>query len=219
MIHPSTEVRLVDPVIGLGVFATEPIPRGTIVYVQDPWEIEIDAETYGALSPALQGPIERYSYIDPRGMRIVSWDHGKYVNHRCDANSLSTGYGFEIAVRDIRAGEEITDDYGLFNLPCEMEVACGCRNCRGVVRASDAFALVPGWDRRVRRALRAFPEVAQPLGEILDGAVQGEVSAFLAGRARYRSVGTLLRSEPRPARPRSRARRADEAQEWLPNAG
>jgi hypothetical protein len=35
MIHPDTELRYVNDIIGYGVFATRLIPRGTITWVQD----------------------------------------------------------------------------------------------------------------------------------------------------------------------------------------
>ena len=41
MIHPSTEIRYIDDVVGLGVFATTRLAKGTITYVWDPLEIEI----------------------------------------------------------------------------------------------------------------------------------------------------------------------------------
>ena len=35
MIHPATELRLVDAETGQGVFATAAIPRGTVVWAHD----------------------------------------------------------------------------------------------------------------------------------------------------------------------------------------
>ena len=35
MLHPDTEVHFIDPKIGSGIFASRPIPRGTIIWVQD----------------------------------------------------------------------------------------------------------------------------------------------------------------------------------------
>ena len=36
MIHPSTELKYVSPEIGIGVVATEFIPKGTITWALDP---------------------------------------------------------------------------------------------------------------------------------------------------------------------------------------
>jgi hypothetical protein len=130
MIHPDTELRLVSEAIGYDVFATQPIPRGTVTYVKDGLEIELTSRQFERLDEVHRQIVDKYSCIDPRGKRIVSWDHARYVNHRCVCNTISTGCGFEIANRDIAAGEEITDEYGLFNLQAPMAVDCGCNNCR-----------------------------------------------------------------------------------------
>lgn len=39
------------------------------------------------------------------------------VNHSCEAPCLGSGYEFEIAVRALLPGEELTDDYGTHQLP------------------------------------------------------------------------------------------------------
>jgi hypothetical protein len=191
MIHPATELRLVNAHIGHGVFATRHIPRGTITYVRDDLEIELTPRQFERLDELHRSIVERYSYIDPRGRRVVSWDHAKYVNHRCECNTMSTGYGFEIALRDIGAGEELTDEYGLFNLTEPMPVDCGCRECRKVVRPSDITRLAAGWDRRVIEALAALHDVEQPLWHLVDRRTRHAVEGYLAGRLPYRSVATL----------------------------
>lgn len=199
MIHPSTELRLVNPLVGYGVFASRPIPRGTIVYAIDPLDIELSPEQYGSLDPTTRELAERYSYLDPRGHRILSWDSAKYVNHSCEPNTMSTAWGFEVALRDIAAGEEITDEYGLFNLEWEMECACGHRRCRGVIRHGDAWRHFRRWDRTVRSAALAIPLVEQPLIGLLDEVTRGSLERFLSGTGRYRSVRSLLRPLPEGA--------------------
>lgn len=49
MIHPSTELRLVSPHVGYGVFASRTIPKGSLVFVQDPLDIELTPEQYQCL--------------------------------------------------------------------------------------------------------------------------------------------------------------------------
>ena len=116
MIHPNTELKLINEHIGYGVFATADIPEGTIVYVKDSLELIVSPTDYLMHSEAMKDVIEKYSYIDEKGNRIISWDFAKYVNHCCNCNTISTGYGFEMAIRDIQKGEQITDEYGIFNL-------------------------------------------------------------------------------------------------------
>jgi len=191
MIHPQTELRHVSPEIGVGVFATAPIPQGTIVYAKDSLDIEITDQQFAQLESISRKMADKYAYIDERGIRIVSWDHAKYVNHKCACNTISTGYGFEIALRDIAAGEEITDEYGLFNIAVPIRVTCGCTNCRKVVRATDIDRYGDVWDTQVRDALRHVRAVPQPLWELIDPATLAALSGYLAGQQPYRSVRTL----------------------------
>ncbi len=195
MIHPATELRLVSAHIGHGVFATRRIPRGTITYVKDELEIELTPRQFERLDEAHRQIVDKYSYIDPRGRRVVSWDHAKYVNHRCECNTMSTGYGFEIALRDIEAGEEITDEYGLFNLQEPMRVDCGCHHCRKVIRPGDITRLAPGWDRKVIAALDGLSHVDQPLWHLVDRRTQRAIQGYLAGQQPYRSVAMLAWQE------------------------
>lgn len=192
MIHPSTELRLVSPLVGYGVFATQAIPIGTLVFVQDPLDIVITPEQYGALDITSQAQAEKYSYLDVRGQRILSWDAAKYVNHSCSPNTMSTGWGFEIAIRDIEPGEEITDEYGLFNLEWEMECFCGQGSCRGRIRPGDGLSLARRWDRGLRKAVRQIPMVEQPLMPLLDEVTRHCLLQYLEGLKRYRSVRHLL---------------------------
>ncbi len=199
MIHPSTELRLVNPQVGYGVFASRHIPKGSLVYVQDPLDIEITPKQYRKLDPVSRELAEKYSYIDARGNRILSWDAGKYVNHSCNPNTMSTAWGFEVALRDIAPGEEVTDEYGLFNLEWEMDCCCGHHACRGRIRSDDGWAHYRHWDLAVRSALAAIPTVDQPLVSCLDRRSRNSLEQYLAGKARYRSVRSLLRKEQKEA--------------------
>ena len=196
MIHPNTELKFVSDEIGYGVFATAPIVRGTIVYVKDSLEIELTQRQFNKLDDIHRQIAEKYSYIDHRGVRIISWDHAKYVNHRCDCNTISTGYGFEIALRDIRVGEEITDEYGLFNIPFVMPVHCGCPDCRKMLLPTDIDEYHARWDGWVQEALQHMTRVDQPLWDLLDAETQNELQQYLQDRQSYRSVATLKWQKP-----------------------
>lgn len=191
MIHPNTELRFVNPTIGYGVFAMAPMPKGTIIYVKDQLEIEITPHKFSQLNAACKDVVEKYSYIDSRGVRIVSWDHAKYVNHRCECNTMSAGYGFELAIRDIAKDEEITDEYGLFNIPYPVELSCNCTHCRKTLLPTDLDTYCDIWDSWVMDALRHVPEVAQPLWGFMDKEVRTELMSFLSGHSEYRSLINL----------------------------
>ena len=99
MIHPHTCVQYIDDRVGSGVLATAFIPVGTIVYVQDGLDIVITPDSPLLQIPQLRTEIDRYAIIEPPGgQRVISWDYAKYMNHCCHSNTLSSGYGFEIAL-------------------------------------------------------------------------------------------------------------------------
>lgn len=191
MIHPHTTLRHVSKAIGDGVFATCFIPKGTLVYVQDPLEIDISPAAFRALAEPIKALADKYSYIDERGHRILSWDIAKYVNHSCEPNSISTGYGFEIAIRDIGPGEQITDEYGLFNLEWSIDCHCGSPSCRGAIHGSDVDELYPRWDEWVIDALQHFNQVEQPLRPYLPEAKARALMRYLTTGKGYRSVYEL----------------------------
>lgn len=193
MIHPSTELRYISPSIGFGVFATALIPQGTLVYVQDALEIVLPADHPLLTADIYQPILDKYTTVEKDGSRLLSWDIARYVNHSCQSNSLSAGYGFEITVRHIQPGEEITDDYGLFNLPYDMPCACGHPECRHSIRPSDFDHLIQQWDTQLQAALTQLVPLEQPLWRYLDEAIQTAVYADMA-TGQYRSVLALHHS-------------------------
>jgi len=185
MMHPGTELRFVNAQIGFGVFATRYLPAGTITYVQDDLDISIDKNRYLVMDPLLKSSIDRYAFIDQDGNRVLCWDHAKYVNHCCHANTISTGYGFEIAVRDIAADEQITDEYGLFNLAAEMDVSCGRADCRKSVTPDDISRYHTQWDAAIIASLALMNKVPQELLQFLAPEIREKVFSYIAGTAEY----------------------------------
>ena len=179
MFHPSSRLKNKSTRIGLGVYATAFIPRGTITYIRDPLELVIDDAAYATMPACLQAPVERYAYVDETGARILSWDLGKYVNHCCFPNTMTTAFGFEIAIRDILPGEEITDKYGLFNLESPMDLSCSKPGCRKRVSSDDLDRLYPIWDEQVKAALLLIARVDQPLWDLVDDPLNEKIQAFL----------------------------------------
>ncbi|MCA9973553.1 MAG: SET domain-containing protein [Anaerolineales bacterium] len=196
MMHPATEIRFVNVTVGHGVFATEPIPAGTIVYVEDRLEIRLAEDDPLCQDPAYKSVIDRYAHEGAAGERIICWDYAKYVNHCCHANSLSTGWGFEIAIRDIAAGEEITDEYALF-YRFEIPLACHHLDCRRVLQpAQDVATYGRSWDSLVQAALQHTAGVPQPLLPYLDAETAVELRQYLETGRGYRP---LTPPDSRPA--------------------
>ncbi len=190
MMHPHTEMRLINEEMGFGVFATRPIPAGTVVYVKDALDIEFAPGDPMIHHPAYAHTVEKYTYIEPDGMRVLSWDHAKYVNHCCEPSTLTTGYGFEIALRDLKPGEELTDDYAIFNSAMPMACMCGAPGCRGMVRSEDFDGMVESWDLRIRSAIASYGEVPQLLESLIPLGTMRRLRKYLRTGEGFRSVAT-----------------------------
>lgn len=191
MIHPNTELRFISEQIGYGVFATTNIPEGTIVYVKDSLELVVSPTDYLIHTAEMQEVIDKYSYIDENGNRIISWDFAKYVNHCCNCNTISTGYGFEIAIREIKKEEQITDEYGIFNLDKEMTLVCGEPSCRKIIGPKDFDQYYLDWDAKIKKSISKLFEVEQPLIPFIDRNTRQELDEFFNNTEKYKSVYAL----------------------------
>ena len=163
MLHPHTELRFISPQIGYGVVATRFIPRGTITWVRCDLDKAFSPRELAEMGPEYQAILEKYCFRDARGDHILCWDLARFINHSCDATCLSPGYNFEVAVRDLEPGQELTDDYGTLNLDTAFQCLCGSKKCRGTVAPEDVMNQADGWDDRVRAVFPNLGQVDQPL--------------------------------------------------------
>ena len=163
MIHPDTELRLIDHHVGSGVFATKRIPKGTITWALDHLDLVIDRARAAALPSVYQPIIERYAFHDAAGRHVLCWDHGRFVNHSCDATSLPLGSICEVAIRDILPDEQITSDYVTLNLDQDLTCRCGSPLCRGVMRPQDLPRYAAEIDAKIHAVASKMGRVAQPV--------------------------------------------------------
>lgn len=171
MIHPDTSLRFITPTVGHGLIATRPIPMGTVIWVQDALDQLLEPERVSALPPEYDELIARYTYGDASGNRVLIWDLGRQMNHSCQPNCLGTLHGFEVAIRDIGVGEQLTNDYGTFEdnreddfFPCH----CGAPGCRRNTRSALDPEQLTALRAQFRLALTLTPSVVQPLASLLD---------------------------------------------------
>lgn len=153
MIHPSTELRRVSPEVGYGVFATTLIPRGTITWVRDDFDMVFAEAKVKAMKPIWQVVADRYCFRDAAGDYVICWDFGRYMNHSCEASTAGIGTVCDIALRDIQAGEQLTCEYALHNLQETVDCQCGAPKCRGQIRATDLPEVARALDVRIASAL------------------------------------------------------------------
>lgn len=190
MIHPHTELRFINDHIGYGIVALKPIPRGTITWVLDKLDRKFTPREVKSMDLLYQQVLDKYTYRNAEGNHILCWDNARFVNHSSRSNCLTTAYEFEVAVRDIAAGEELTDDYGYLNLEEPFEVVPEPGSERHVIYPDDLLRYYPDWDEQLLQAFPKITQVAQPLFPLLDRALQEKVQDIAAGKRKMDSILT-----------------------------
>ncbi len=187
MIHPHTEVRFIHPDKGYGVVATKHIPRGTIVWIHDPLDRVIPKEELSRWENPWKNLAETYTYRNHCGDHVLCWDIAKYVNHSFRANCFSTAYDFELSVRDIAPGEELTDDYGFLNVE-EPFHALSEGTERTVVYPDDLKTYHREWDAMVYEHIQLLETVEQPLKQFMDEALWQKAVRIARGEEQMKSL-------------------------------
>ena len=188
MIHPDTELRFINSKIGYGVVATKLIPKGTITWAMDKLDRVFDEKEIRDLGDLYHQILDTYCYRDHLGQYILCWDHARFVNHSFHSSCVTTAYDFEIAVRDIFPGEQLTDDYGYLNVnePFDCEPEEGSIRTR--VMPDDLLHFYPEWDAKLIDAFQHFNTVAQPLSKFLNREIFEKAKSIGAGKTKMDSI-------------------------------
>jgi hypothetical protein len=103
-----------SPIDGLGVFAAEPIRKGTKVWrFVEGFDRAWSPNEFAKLPKPAREFLQRYGYrVD--GEILLTIDHDRHINHSDDPNTHWRN-GHIVARRDIPKGTEITNDYRLFD--------------------------------------------------------------------------------------------------------
>ena len=187
MIHPKTELKLISREIGYGVVALELIPAGTITWVLDKLDREFSVLEFQSMEPIYQNILDTYTYRNNKGNFVLCWDNGRFVNHSFNSNCLTTAYDFEIAIRDIQPGEQLTDDYGYLNIPYPFRgVDEGTR--RKVVYPDDLVKYYKVWDKKIQKVFTKIPTLDQPLRELIPKPLWQKIQSIVAGEEELESI-------------------------------
>ena len=168
MLHPHTELRYLNQALGYGVVATHLIPRGTIIWVLDKLDQTFTPDQIAHLGKPYLELLDKWAYQLASGDFVLNWDMARYFNHSCDPSCMNAGMTFEIAVRDIPPGAELTDDYRMLNKSLPYECACGAPQCHHQISADDFLHHAPRWDDIVRAAFPLIAQVDQPLWHMVN---------------------------------------------------
>ena len=187
MIIPCTKVVHIDAKKGNGVVATERIAKGTVTWVFDDLDREIPMQRLEAMSPPCQEAVLTYSYRNRKGNLIFCWDNERFMNHSFRPNCCLTPYRFELAIRDIEAGEELTNDYGTLNIIAPFAVDCEGSD-RETVYPDDLLRFSDLWDAQLRAAFSRFLEVEQPLRQVFADDIWKLAESIARGKMAMASI-------------------------------
>ena len=108
---------------GIGLFADEKIPKGTITWRFNPrFDILFDPEEVKQMPPEHRELIDRYAYLSTTtGKYVYSIDDSRFTNHSSIKNNIDVVPSPDepetlgVANRDIEKGEEILVNYRAFD--------------------------------------------------------------------------------------------------------
>lgn len=121
MLMVKTRLDL-SPIHGIGLFADQFIPKGTVTWRFMPGlDLVVARDTLLQLSEAARIQFLNYCYVDKFSKNfILCFDDERFINHSDEPNigqNLvdSEFDGIEVALRDIAKGEEMLVDYSHFD--------------------------------------------------------------------------------------------------------
>jgi len=189
MIHPKTELKFISQSVGYGVVATDLIPKGTVTWVLDKLDREFDPEEVQNYDPLYREILDTYCFRNNQGKLILCWDNARFVNHSFDSNCLTTAYDFEIAIRDIQPGEQLTDDYGYLNIDSPFRgIDEGTR--RKIVYPNDLLKYHKIWDKQLKNAFKRLSTCDQPLKSLISNEMWDKAEAISKGFIEMDSILT-----------------------------
>jgi SET domain-containing protein len=103
-----------SPIHGIGVFAGEPIRKGARIWCfVEGYDRAFSPRQFARLPRAARSFLDSYGYrVD--GEILLTVDNDRHTNHSDTPNARWVN-GYVIALRHIRKGEEITNDYREFD--------------------------------------------------------------------------------------------------------
>jgi len=146
MLHPAIVVRHKESVYGNGLFTTEFIPEGTVLWkLKDPTYTLKEIQTWP--EEKLKA-FKRYGFQCGVDRYSLPYSISREANHSCNPNMWWTDSDTLISRWDIHPREELTYDYAScdINLPIDMDCYCGAQNCRRKITHLDY--LDPNWQKQ-----------------------------------------------------------------------
>ena len=146
LIHEGLEVQEIPSKSGKGLCATQAFTTGEVMVI-----FGGRAVTRATLNE-IDEELGRHALQIGKDIFLLQpvFEDGEYVNHSCDPNMGVQGQITLVAMRDIRAGEEVTFDYAMVDMSDADEFVCACGSpwCR--VRVTGEDWRLPDLQKRYR---------------------------------------------------------------------
>ena len=153
MLHSAIAVRSEGTIEGDGLFATDLISKGAII-----WQLDEPTFTQTEVSSwqrEKRRDFRRYGFQCGVNSFSLPMGASREMNHSCDPNTWWGGSERIIARRDIDENEEITYDYASCDIDLEFHMVCHCGAtcCRGHISNNDYRLL--NWQQKYSKNLPA----------------------------------------------------------------
>ncbi|MEN9604962.1 MAG: hypothetical protein RJB39_647 [Candidatus Parcubacteria bacterium] len=101
---------------GIGLFADEDISKGKLIYTSSPLlDVNLTQDQFDSLSEKEKQEVQWWGFFDvPTQKWHVDFDVSHFINHSNNANitqDQSHADAYLVALKDIKAGEELTQNY------------------------------------------------------------------------------------------------------------
>ena len=106
-----------SPIAGVGLFAATDLPANFIIWeYTEGVDWNIPPSELMLFPEPFQSKLRHYLYQEDSGAYVLCGDNAKYMNHSDGPNCDDTGGEHTVTTRAVKAGEELTCDYRLFDL-------------------------------------------------------------------------------------------------------
>jgi SET domain-containing protein len=128
MLMVKTRLKPSD-IAGIGLFADEDIPKGTVTWRFIPgYDTLLTEEAIDSLPEPARSNLKDHAYRDAAsGLYVLCIDNARFMNHADDPNTAGQHTagaieGHDVATRDIKKGEELTCDYRAFDAEARLKL-------------------------------------------------------------------------------------------------
>ncbi len=137
-ISPKAKKNLPSKIHGCGLFAVEDIKKDEIIVVKVGHVMNLkELKSLPIYDRHAELQIDDDLFIGPKNEAELL-DSMAYINHSCDPNMGKRGDVIAVAMRDIKAGEELVSDYAMIcNNDNNFSCHCGSPECRKAISGKD----------------------------------------------------------------------------------